>query len=112
MLSVKKTNDLTIVSFIDIDKIELPYTSTLKPQLQEFFNEPNTKLIIDLEDIKAIDSSGFGIFFSIMRSAKENSGQFKFANVSKQIFEYFEYFHLENVFDLFSTLDECVESYH
>jgi anti-sigma B factor antagonist len=79
--------------------------------LNNIFNKPNTKLILNLQGISFIDSSGFGVFLSVMKTANINYGQFKICNINKEVMELFKLLQLHNVFEIYSNLDDCIKSF-
>ena len=73
--------------------------------------KPNTKLIIDLKGVKYIDSSGFGVFLSVMKSANNNYGDLRFCNIADEVMELFKLLQLHNIFKIYPTVDECINSF-
>jgi len=111
MLKTEKINNVTIVKFNNIDRFNALIVEPVKEQLKSFFNKPDTKLALNLEGIRFIDSSGFGVFLSILKTANSNHGQFKICTINKEVMELFKLLQLHNVFDLYTTQDECVSSF-
>lgn len=111
MLKTTKINDITVVSFNNVDRFNALITEPVKEDLKSFFNKQNTKLILDLTGIKFIDSSGFGVFLSIMKTANNNKGVFKICNISTEVMELFKLLQLHNVFDIYNNLDDCIKSF-
>lgn len=111
MLKTEKINNVTIVKFNNIDRFNALIVEPVKEQLKSFFNKPDTKLALNLEGIKFIDSSGFGVFLSILKTANSNHGQFKICTINKEVMELFKLLQLHNVFDLYTNQDECVSSF-
>ena len=111
MLRTEKKDGVIIVKFDNIKKFNALITEPVKDQLSEFFEKPNTKLAIDLEGVNYIDSSGFGVFLSVMKSANNNYGDFRFCNISEDVMELFKLLQLHNIFKIHSTLDECIKSF-
>jgi anti-sigma B factor antagonist len=111
MLKTEKINNVTVVKFNDIDRFNALIVEPVKEQLKSFFNKPDTRLALSLEGIKFIDSSGFGVFLSIMKTANNNHGQFKICSIRPEVMELFKLLQLHNVFDLYDSQDECVNSF-
>ncbi len=111
MLKVSTINNINVVSFQNTDRFNALIAEPVKEELLEFFNKPNAKLAIDLEGVNFIDSSGFGVFLSAMKAANNNYGTLKICNVSEEVMELFKLLQLHNVFELFSSLDECITSF-
>lgn len=111
MLKTEKINNITVVKFNNIDRFNALIVEPVKEQLKSFFNKPDTRLVLNLEGIKFIDSSGFGVFLSIMKTANNNHGQFKICSINREVMELFKLLQLHNVFELYDSQEECVRSF-
>jgi len=111
MLKTEKINNITVVSFDDVSRLNALVSEPIKEELKAHFNKANTKLILNLEGIQFIDSSGFGVFLSVMKAANNNYGYFKICNISKEVMELFKLLQLHNVFEIYNNLDDCVKSF-
>ena len=105
MLKTEKVNDIFIVRFNKIDRLNALITEPVKEDLKNFYHKPGVKLILNLEGIKFIDSTGFGVFLSIMKTANNNHGQFRICCISTEVMELFKLLQLHNVFELYDNLD-------
>lgn len=112
MLKVEQINNIYIASFEDINRFNALITEPVKEQLNNLFNKPNTKLVLNLSGISFIDSSGFGVFLSVMKTANINYGQFKICNINAEVMELFKLLQLHNVFEIYSNLDDCLRSFN
>ena len=111
MLKTERINNITVVRFDNIDRFNALITEPVKEELKSFFNNPGTRMILNLEGIKYIDSSGFGVFLSILKTATNNNGQFRICNITPEVLELFKLLQLHNVFKLYSSIDECLDSF-
>jgi anti-sigma B factor antagonist len=111
MLRTEKINNIIVVKFNRIDRFNALISEPVKEDLKSFFNKPDTKLILNLEGIKFIDSSGFGVFLSTLKTANNNHGQFKICNIAEEVMELFRLLQLHNVFELYSNLEDCLKSF-
>ena len=111
MLKTDKVNNVVIVRFDNIDRFNALITEPVKEDLKSLFNKPDTKLILNLEGIRFIDSSGFGVFLSILKTANNNHGQFKLCNIESEVMELFRLLQLHNVFEIHNNLEECIKSF-
>lgn len=111
MLKTDKINNVVIVRFDNIDRFNALITEPVKEDLKSLFNKPDTRLILNLEGIRFIDSSGFGVFLSILKTANNNHGQFKLCNIEPEVMELFRLLQLHNVFEIHNNLDDCVKSF-
>lgn len=111
MLNIENINDVTIASFRDTNRFNALITEPVKEELKSLFASPNTKLILDLSDIQFIDSSGFGVFLSIMKTANNNYGYFKISNISEEVMELFKLLQLHNVFEIYNKREDALKSF-
>jgi len=111
MLKIEKINNITVVRFNNIDRFNALITEPVKEDLKSFYNIPGTRLILNLEGIKYIDSSGFGVFLSLLKTATNSKGVFKICGISNEVMELFKLLQLHNVFTLYKNLDECLDSF-
>jgi anti-sigma B factor antagonist len=111
MLKIEKINNITVVKFNNIDRFNALISEPVKEDLKSFFNTPGTRMILNLEGIKYIDSSGFGVFLSLLKTAANNKGVFKICGISSEVMELFKLLQLHNVFTLYKSLDECLDSF-
>jgi anti-sigma B factor antagonist len=111
MLKTEKINNVIVVKFNNIDRFNALIVEPVKEQLKSLFNKPDTRLALNLEGIKFIDSSGFGVFLSILKTANNSHGQFKICNVNKEVMELFKLLQLHNVFEIYNSQDECLANF-
>lgn len=112
MIKVEKNNGVLIARFTDEDRFNALIAEPVKEMLIGYFTKPGTKLIINLEGIKFIDSSGFGVFLSLMKAANNNNGALKICNLKSDVKELFQVLQLHNVFDICDTVEECIASFN
>ncbi len=111
MLRSDLKNGINIIHFEEVDKITALNAELIKKELNAFFNKPNSKLVINLQKIAYIDSTGFGTFLSIMKTSQSTGGEFKICNVNQDIMKLFRLLHLDNIFEIYNNVDECVSSF-
>ncbi len=111
MLKTEKINGILVVKFDRLDRFNALITEPVKEDLKSMFTHPGIKMALNLEGIRFIDSSGFGVFLSIMKTANNNQGQFKICNISPEVMELFKLLQLHNVFELYENLDDCLKSF-
>ena len=112
MLKTERINNVIIVRFDNIDRFNALITEPVKEDMKSLFNKPDTRLILNLEGIRFIDSSGFGVFLSILKTANNNHGQFKLCNIEPEVMELFRLLQLHNVFEIHNNLEDCIKSFN
>ncbi|HJX72347.1 MAG TPA: STAS domain-containing protein [Bacteroidales bacterium] len=111
MVKTEKINGILVVRFDNIDRFNALITEPVKENLKGFYTHPGIKMALSLEGIRFIDSTGFGVFLSILKTANNNQGQFKICNISFEVMELFKLLQLHHVFELYENLDDCLKSF-
>jgi len=111
MLSTEKVDGVLIVSFKNVNRFNALIAEPVKEEMKTYFTTPNTRLVLDLDGISFIDSSGFGTFLSIMKTANNNFGYFKICNISEEVMELFKLLQLHNVFEIYNTKEDALKSF-
>jgi anti-sigma B factor antagonist len=112
MLKTETSNGIIIVSFDNVNRFNALIAEPVKEQMKSLFVKPNTKLVLNMEGIDFVDSTGFGVFLSIMKTANNNYGFFKICNIAPGVMELFKLLQLHNVFEIYNTKEDCLKSFH
>ncbi len=111
MLNFEISDDVIVYSFDQSNKLNASVSEKIKSQIGRHFEKPGTKLVLDLENISFVDSSGFSALLSVMRKARSNSGQFRICNISPDVMKLFKLLQLHNVFEICCNREECRKSF-
>ncbi|PLX14493.1 MAG: anti-anti-sigma factor [Marinilabiliales bacterium] len=111
MLKHETNNGIEILKFMDVSKLNILIAQSLKEEVAQYLTKANTKLILDLDGVEYVDSSGFGALLSILRNAKNNDSQFKICNISPDVLELVKLLQLHNVFDICESVEKCLETF-
>jgi anti-anti-sigma factor len=109
VINIEKRDKIDIITF-DMDKINALITDDLRDQIGKVFENANSKVIIDLKGVQYVDSSGFGCFLSIMRTARNNYGTLKFVNPEPPVMQVIQTLNLHTVFDIYDDIDVCIRA--
>ncbi len=110
MVKSEKSDGYTICTFDQTTKLNAVNSEEVKAEINRHFNNPGTKLILDLGNIDFIDSSGFGVLLSVMKNAKNNSGTFVICCIKPNVLALFKLLQLHNIFHLHDNLEEAKQS--
>jgi anti-sigma B factor antagonist len=110
MIKIEKKDKIDIISF-SVDKIDALITDEIRELINKVFENSLSKVIINLQGVEYIDSSGFSCFLSILRTAKNNYSILKFTNPEPRVMELFQTLHLHTVFEIYHDLESCIDSF-
>jgi anti-sigma B factor antagonist len=110
MVNFEKRDNIDIVTF-NVAKINALNTEEIKEQVEQIISQPNSRIIIDLQGVEYIDSSGFGCLLSCLRKSRNNYGSLKISNPEPPVNAAIETLHLQTIFEIFDDIDECIRSF-
>jgi anti-anti-sigma regulatory factor len=99
-LIVKHNRKNVYVSFDHIDKLNLLISEDVKASLFNIIKVPRTNLILNLDSIKFIDSTGFKMLNFIARGSRIYGSCLNLTNISDEIME------LINLYKKFNMLEK------
>jgi len=71
---------------------------------------PDANLIINLEDVEYMSSSGLRVLVASMRILKGNAKGLKLTNLNPAVKKVFEVVELMDMFDIYNTEEEAISS--
>ena len=73
--------------------------------------EDETNIILDLNRITFIDSSGLGVFLSCLKILGKKGGDLKICNITKPVRVLFEMVRLHQVIEVFNSQEEALAAF-
>lgn len=110
MINIEKINDVTVISFKEDNKLNVTVTQKIKTEIVKAI-VPNSKIVLSLDGITYIDSTGFGMLLSVLRHCKNNNSGLKLSNISPEVMDLIKLLQLQSIFDIRANVDECVKTY-
>ncbi|MFC1959974.1 anti-sigma factor antagonist [Chloroflexota bacterium] len=80
----------------------------LHTALEEQLAAQHNKLVVAMPGVHYISTSGLKVLVNSWRSAQNNEGNIVLAGMTEQVFEVFETVGFDQVFSIYSTIDEAV----
>jgi len=109
-ISTREDRGVTIVD--PVGKIALGETSQqLHSELKGLVEEGNKNILINLSNVKMIDSSGLGTLVASYTTVERAGGQLKLTNLSDKASELMTITKLYTVFDVFDDEHAAVNSF-
>ncbi len=107
---IKENLAITIIS-LDGKIMGGPDSTTLNDLLHKLIADGKKKIVLDLKNVKLMNSSGLGMMIAALTTMRNASGDLKIAAPSKKIENLLIITKLVKVFDIFKTVKQAVESY-
>jgi anti-sigma B factor antagonist len=107
-LSVEEAgNGVTLLSVEG--EVDLNSSPQLRAAMAPHLNKKKSALIVDLEKVAYMDSSGIATLVEAMKIGQKNKVKFKIASPSAAVTEVFKMAHLEKVFEVCASREEALE---
>lgn len=86
-------------------------TKDFNELLHKLIDENKKNIIVDLHDVKFMNSSGLGMLIGGLTTVKKSDGQLKLARVTDKIESLLVITKLITIFESHETVDEAVKSF-
>lgn len=108
-VSVKSKGGMTIVDIVG--EVDLYSSPKLRSDLLNLTKSENEKILLDLSQVKYMDSSGVATLVEALQQAGKYGGKLKLANLRDAVKDVFELSRLDKVFDIYPTLEAAEKSF-
>jgi anti-sigma B factor antagonist len=108
-LKINEQEDTVIIT-VEEERMDAHNSGNLKERMLQLFDEGKYQLVIDLTAVRFIDSSGLGALVSGFKNASARDGSLKLCCLQPQVRSMFELTRLHRVFEIFTTLQEALDS--
>ena len=93
------------------ERLDAHNSSDLKAQMLNLFEEGKNDLVVDLSEVRFVDSSGLGALVSGFKNASARNGNLKLSGLQPQVRSMFELTRLHRVFEIFPGNEEALGSF-
>jgi len=98
MSTIRKEGDKV---FINPDQdVVTPMIKDFQRELQEIVAEKPAELVIDLDGVGLVDSTGLGLFIAAYNSLKQNQGKVTIVNAKGNVLDVLMMTHLNRIFNI------------
>lgn len=98
---IEKDDIKTLILTGEIDAYTAPI---LKESLLPLTKDANSSVIVDLEHVSYMDSTGLGVFISGLKSSKAFKSSFKLINLQERVLRLFKITSLDEIIDIDTTV--------
>ena len=86
-------------------------SNQLRTKLKDLLSKGKTRVVLDLAEVKYIDSAGLGTLVAGYTSAQNQGAAVKLANLTKKFDEQLHITKLVTVFDVYDSVEAAVKSF-
>lgn len=92
-------------------RLDAQVSGILKESIQKLLDEGAASLVIDLEGVDFLDSSGLGALVAGLRKAKEKKGEIKLAGLRPDVRSIFDITRVARLFHICRDVPEAVRAF-
>ena len=92
-------------------RLDASAVKMMKANVNSMVEREITSIVIDMNDVDFIDSSGLGSLVSCLRVVNKENGDIRLASLQDQIRALLELTRLHRVFQIFDNCETAVKSY-
>lgn len=86
-------------------------TKDFNDLLHKLIDEGKTRIVVDLGNVKFMNSSGLGMLIGGLTTVKKSNGFYKLANVTDKIESLLIITKLITIFETYDSVDKALESF-
>jgi len=99
----KTDNQIEILAFSGVLNAE--NVSTFREHIERILNEDIKLVILDLDELEEIDSSGIGAIISLLKRMRMKKGEMRIINLKGAVKKLFELLRIDRGIDIFDDLE-------
>lgn len=108
-IAVDKIDTVTVAT-VTVDELDASNAAEFKCDIAPLL-QANASLVLDLSQLRFVDSSGLGAVLSCLRQLSAQSGDLKLCGMSKQVRGLFELVRMHRILDIYGTKEEAVNAF-
>jgi len=108
-ISKNKQQDVVICN-LDGD-IDINSSPDIRKVFEDITNAKEKKILINLEKVPYVDSSGLATLVEVLKKSKSYAGKLKLSNLSDKVKGLFEITKLEKLFEIYDSADQAVADF-
>lgn len=106
-ISTEKADSKTVLHLKE-ERLDAHNSGDLRDQILKLLENGDAHLVVDLSDVRFIDSSGLGALLSGYKNATLRSGSFVLTGLQPRVQSMFELTRLHRVFEIFLNVEEAL----
>ena len=110
-VDVRKSNGEGSASVVDLNgEIDVYTSPKVKDAITELIDQGSYDLVINLENVRYIDSTGLGVLIGGLKRVREHSGTVNLVCTNPQIKKIFDITGLSKIFGIFDSEQAACDS--
>lgn len=108
--SVHEKDDVVIL-VIDGEMVGGPDATVLADKIRDLIEEGKNRIVVDMEKVNFMNSSGLGILIGSLTTVRNNGGDLRLFHLSNKLREVLRITKLHSVFEVFEDEGKAIGSF-
>ncbi len=91
-------------------EIDVAAAPALRTRLTELVEDGDVQVVVDLEEVDFIDSTGLGVLVGAVRRARSAAGDLRLVCTNSRLLKVFDVTGLDEVFTIAASVEEAVQA--
>jgi anti-sigma B factor antagonist len=109
-INLTEHNDVLIIHLLET-RLDAFTSRELKQQMNELIDQGKTKLIVDFNQVKFMDSSGLGVLISTLKNLPQPNKLVLTRIVERTIIDTLRQTRMDMLFEITENIDQAIECY-
>ena len=102
---------VAVLLTLNEERLDAHSRAYLKTQMLKLFEQGKNNLVVDMQAVRFVDSSGLGALVSGFKNASSRNGSLKLTGLQLQVKSMFELTRLHRVFEIYNDAEEALGSF-
>ncbi|PLX75856.1 MAG: anti-anti-sigma factor [Desulfuromonas sp.] len=102
---------VAVLLTLNEERLDAHNSGDLKTQMLKLFEQGKNNLVVDMQAVRFVDSSGLGALVSGFKNASSRNGSLKLTGLQLQVKSMFELTRLHRVFEIYNDAEEALGSF-
>ncbi|MBB5021007.1 STAS domain-containing protein [Desulfurispira natronophila] len=102
--------DVVLISIED-ERLDAHNSNELKEHIQTQLENSVTHIVVDLSQVRFLDSSGLGALVTGFKNARSSDGDLKLTGIAAQVESILKLTRLYRVFPIYNNIDEAIAGF-
>ncbi len=107
MIEIKENKNQVVGYISNTDRLNALVAPEVKADLTKVLSVNGANMVLNLSNIKFIDSTGIGTLISALKTARQNNGTFQLCAIQDDVMGLITLMKLDKVFDIYKTEEDC-----
>ncbi|MCQ2216286.1 MAG: STAS domain-containing protein [Bacteroidales bacterium] len=100
MIEVNRTPEEIVITVAGTNRVTVTNAGELKTAVVDCLSKDKGNVLLDLGEVKYIDSTGISVLISGVKAARENNLRFELVNVQEEVLKLMRLMKIDKIIDI------------